>query len=431
MLKDNGHQAFFVGGCVRDHVMGIEPHDFDLATSATPDQVESIFPKTIPTGKSFGVMRVLMDDSDIEVATFRSDSKTSDGRRPDKVEWSTLKEDADRRDFTINSLFTEDFETIIDPHGGLDDIKNETIRFIGDPHDRIEEDKLRMVRAVRFAGKLGFSIHPESFAAICQHTDELVTNVSAERLREEMTKILMIPDPTHALIQMRATGLLQKIIPEIMGMWDQCGEQSPKHHAEGNVWEHTLLVIQNTLPLNIETRWSALLHDIGKPGTQKVEGEKISNHGHEFLGAKMTTNILRRLKFPNDQIKKISSIVEHHMDFHRLKEMRDHKLCRLFALGHNEESKFLAIGDGRGSIGKHDTVKEIAEMLDIFHAVQTKWQGKLPTPLINGDDLITLDGKLPRHQFGRVLEKILNVQIDNPNLTKEDLLKRAKGMFVK
>ena len=281
-LRDHGYQAVYAGGCVRDMILGLTPADYDVATDALPEIVESLFEKTLPVGKNFGVIIVIIDDVQVEVATFRTDSATSDGRRPDSVVFSSMEEDAKRRDLTINGMFYDPIkEELIDCVKGHEDIHDKIIRLIGDPEARIAEDKLRMLRVVRFAAKLGFSVDSATMRTVKAHSSE-IKQVSAERITEELQKILRTGNYRKAVDLLFETGLIDHILPEITAM-KGC-EQPVDYHPEGDVLEHTILALES-LPIDAsdELRMGVLLHDVGKPPTQTFE-DRIRFSGHDPTG---------------------------------------------------------------------------------------------------------------------------------------------------
>ena len=317
-LRDAGHQAYLVGGCVRDLVLGVEPTDYDVATDATPDEVMRIFPETYAVGAQFGVVLVpLRDDANrtVEVATFRSDIGYSDGRHPDQVCFSqSAREDVERRDFTINGLLLDPVKNeVLDFVGGRKDLDAGIIRAIGDPALRFSEDKLRMLRAVRFAARFGYTIEPATFAAI-QKLAVGISQVSRERVRDELTKMLTAGRARQAFLLLDQTGLLREVLPEISAM--KGVQQPPEFHPEGDVFVHTLLLLQALPhPCPATLAWGALLHDVGKPPTFRVAPDRIRFDNHVDVGVKMAEAICRRLRFANDDTEQILALVANHMRF--------------------------------------------------------------------------------------------------------------------
>ncbi len=325
-LRSRGYEAYFVGGCVRDILLKKKPKDFDIATNATPDHVQKIFPKTVPVGAQFGVILVVRDGLTFEVATFRTDKGYVDGRHPTAVKFTDAKEDAVRRDFTANGLFYDPVDKkVLDWVNGQKDIKRKLIRAIGEPKRRFLEDKLRMLRAVRFASVLGFKIEAKTFAAIKKFAPEIHA-VSHERVRDELVKMLTGPVPELALSLLDKSGLLRYVLPEIEKMK---GVQQPKaYHPEGDVFKHTKLLLKHLKNPTAELAFSALLHDVGKPATFR-RADRIRFNGHEVVGAKMAEEILTRLRFSNDLKGKIVACVEGHMRFKDVKQMRQSTLKKM------------------------------------------------------------------------------------------------------
>lgn len=413
-LKQHSFEAVIAGGWVRDKLLGAQSSDIDIATNATPQEVEKIFPKTIPVGKAFGVMIVVLEGEQFEVATFRTDSDSSDGRRPDSVTFSSMKEDAERRDLTINGLFFDPLtENVHDFVGGQQDIEDGVIRFIGNPSQRIAEDKLRILRAVRFAARMDFKIESATLEALKKHCGEVVT-VSAERIGEELLKMLRLENADKAFLLLKETGILKHVLPEISAMVGV--EQSPEHHPEGDVFVHTMLALKH-LPENAtdELRMAALLHDVGKPVVTKFERGRWRFDGHEITGAEMTDEILSRLRFSNEFIKRVSALVANHMKFIHVKQMRVAKLKRFVRQDHFEEHKALHKVDSLASHGDLSSL-EFLETLE-FPPETIK-----PKPLINGHDLIKL-GLKPGPKFKEILVEFEDAQLEGRITTREEALK--------
>ncbi|MDD5589179.1 MAG: CCA tRNA nucleotidyltransferase [Candidatus Nanoarchaeia archaeon] len=422
-LRDNGHQAVLAGGSVRDILLGIEPHDWDIATSATPDQVEKIFPKTIAVGKSFGVMIVLIDDEKFEVATFRKDSSESDGRRPDSVEFCNMEEDAKRRDFTINGMFFDPIENkVIDFVGGQDDLKNGIVRFIGDPEERIKEDYLRMLRFARF--ELRFSKkYPEqiSVGAILKN-NHLIQNISQERIVQELFKILNIKKTFAAINFLYNLKLIKYIIPEIESMINI--KQPEQFHPEGDVWTHTLLVCDFLDKMNADPELilAGLLHDIGKPSTQTFE-DRIRFNGHDKAGVEIATKICERLKLSNDQTKRILWLIETHMWPMNVSKKRKSKLKMMMDNPYFEDLLKLHEADCLASHVNLDNLNFMKEKYEEF-----KIEKGLPQPLINGGDLLDM-GLTAGPLFGKILKIVRELQLDGVISTKEQAIEQAKGLI--
>jgi poly(A) polymerase len=403
-LQNVGFQAVYAGGYVRDKIMGLESHDIDIATNATPDTVEKMFEDTIPVGKAFGVIRVIIDEVQYEVATFRSDSKTSDGRHPDSVVFSTIEEDAQRRDLTINGMFFDPIrKNILDYVGGQEDIKNKVIRLIGDPNQRIAEDKLRMMRAIRFSARFDFEIVQSTFDAIVHHASE-ISQVSAERIFEEIIKILRLHKPHASINMLMESGLMQYIIPEFIAM-KGC-EQPVDYHPEGCVYQHTLDALSYLKKdASDELLMATLLHDIGKPKTQTFE-DRIRFNNHDSVGASLTETILKRMKASNEFTDQVVSLVSNHMKFMHVQDMRSSKLKRFMRMNKFEEHIALHYVDCMSSHGKTDNVDFINKKLIEIEPEQIR-----PVRLFTGEHLIEL-GFNPGKIFKVILEEVEDLQLE-------------------
>jgi poly(A) polymerase len=418
-LSEHGHKAYFAGGCVRDFLLGSTPNDIDIATSALPDEVESLFPKTLAIGKAFGVILVVDEDQEFEVATFRSDGSYSDGRRPDSVKFTSLEEDAKRRDLTINGMFYDPLaQKIIDVVDGQTDLRQKLVRLIGDPKQRIEEDKLRLLRVIRFAAKLDFEIDPETFSVVKQFAHQ-ITIVSPERIGEELTKILRVKNKKRAIELLFDTGLIEHVLPEVKKM-EGC-DQPVEYHPEGDVLKHTLLAISN-LPEDAsdELLWGTFLHDIGKPVTQTFE-DRIRFSCHDTKGKEITENILRRLKFSNEFIEHVSALVGNHMKFMHVRDMRVSKLKRFMNLNKFEEHVSLHKADCMSSHEGLDNYDFIVEKLKTFEATPEKViLSKLPR-LVTGHDLLNM-GYKQGPIFRTILTDIEDQQLEDTLSSKEAAL---------
>ena len=386
-LREHGHRAVFAGGCVRDLLLGAEPKDWDVATDATPDLVRSYFPQTEAVGAHFGVILVIADGDDVrtatEVATFRHDVSYSDGRRPSEVLYSrSPEEDVERRDFTVNGLLLDPFRfeagedlhaCVMDFVGGYDDLEAKFIRAIGNPVRRFEEDKLRMLRAVRFAARFGFTIEPHTLAAI-QHEAANIEIVSCERIREELTRILTQGAPRRGLELLDETGLLAHVLPEIAKLKGVA--QPPQFHPEGDVWTHTLMLLDH-LPspkdgdVSPTLAWGMLLHDVGKPATftppdPAKPGDRIRFNGHVEVGVAIARSLLNRLRFSNDDREQILALIKHHMQFGDVEKMKQSTLKRFLRLPHFEEHLALHRADcmsAHGKLGCYDLALSAYEEL--------------------------------------------------------------------
>ena len=405
-LRGAGHRAYFAGGCVRDALRGVEPHDYDIATDARPEEVQAIFPKSMAVGAHFGVVVVRTGGEHVEVATFRTDGSYKDGRRPEEVTYSTPEEDAQRRDFTVNGLFYDPAtEEVIDFVGGRADLAAQVLRAIGDPAARFREDHLRLRRAVRFATTLGWEVEPATWAAVKTEASTLA-KISIERIRDEFMKIMLHPNRVRGLDLLDESGLLTHIVPEMEAL-KGC-DQPPQFHPEGDVWVHTRLML-SLLPevVSAPLVLSVLLHDIAKPATRTIdETGRIRFNGHDDLGAQMTGDILRRLKFSNDIIDATVEAVLLHMKFMHVQDMRTAKLKRWMAHPTFDDQMALHRVDCLGCHG----------MLDNYEFLQAKQaafanEPVIPPPLLTGHDLLKL-GYPPGREIGRLLTLVQDQQLD-------------------
>ncbi|HEX3092813.1 MAG TPA: CCA tRNA nucleotidyltransferase [Candidatus Angelobacter sp.] len=424
-LREHGYSAYLVGGCVRDLLLNREPADYDVATSATPHEVIRIFPQTFAVGAQFGVVLVPVrrdaadgerDNLVTEVATFRSDGAYSDGRHPDEVQFSPdARMDVQRRDFTINGLLLDpDTREVLDYVGGRDDLQRGIVRTIGQAHQRFAEDKLRMLRAVRFAARFGYTIDGQTFAAIRELAPQ-IHQVSHERVRDEILKMLTEGHARRAFELLDQTNLLEQVLPEIKKM--QGVEQPPQYHPEGDVWIHTLMLLEG-LPAGCSKTLAlgALLHDVGKPPTFRVAPDRIRFDGHAEIGTKMAGEICRRFRLSNDDTGQVLSLVANHMRFADLTRMKDSTLKRFFRLPGFEQHLELHRLDCQSShrdLSLYDFAKEKFHMLP---AEQIR-----PQPLITGDDLIAA-GYKPGPQFKELLTAVEDAQLDGSISTKEEAL---------
>lgn len=433
ILQDAGHQAVFAGGCVRDQLLGIEPKDIDIATSATPDQVEALFDKTVPVGKAFGVVRVLMNGFEFEVATFREDAKTGDGRRPDSVTFSTMQADAMRRDLTINGMFWDPIMGVLhDFVDGRRDLQSKKIRFIGNPVERIEEDALRMLRAVRFAVKFDAVLTGKDSLAISDNSWRIEA-LSGERIFDEMTKILRLHKPRAWMPFMWSSGLMGHILPEVSHL--MICEQGAPFHCEGNAFEHTIRVLE-ALPSDAsdELLWGALLHDIGKPRTSapsKSNPGSFSFHGHDNVGAEMTIELLRdRFKTSSDFTFTVSELVRRHMQMHTLHEMRMCTARRLLAEPFIEDLMKLSVADESGCILDPAARIELAfpkwqkRVTEIRADFAARGTPLVPGCLVTGKDLIDAGFK-PSPNFKVTLNRIHDDQLNGVFESREAALEKA------
>src|SRR5579872_5924795 len=332
-LRAAGHSAYFVGGCVRDLLLNIAPQDYDVATSAHPEQVMALFPDTIPVGAQFGVVLVVTRPDgekpiQVEVATYRSDVGYSDGRHPDSVRYSeTAEQDVQRRDFTINGLLFDPVKNeVLDFVDGRGDLEHKIVRTIGHPRERFHEDKLRMMRAVRFAARLGYNIESGTKAAIRELARE-IHQVSRERIRDELDKMLTEGQARRCFELLDETGLLVEVLPEVSVL--KGVQQPPQYHPEGDVWVHTLLLLEGLeKDCSKSLAWGVLLHDVGKPPTFRIAPDRIRFDQHAEVGTCMAEAICRRLRFPNDITEQVSALVANHMRFGDTKKMKESTLKR-------------------------------------------------------------------------------------------------------
>jgi poly(A) polymerase len=431
-LSARGHQAYLAGGCVRDLLLNREPADYDVATDATPPQVMQIFPQTYAVGEQFGVVLVPYAKKEaaisvsvrseqtsthhrgaIEVATFRSDVGYSDGRHPDEVRFTKdPREDVERRDFTINGMMLDPATNeILDFVGGRADLNAGIIRAIGDPERRFAEDKLRMLRAVRFAARFDYEIEPPTLAAI-QKLASKIHQVSAERVREELNKMLTEGHARRAFQLLDATGLLQEVLPDIAAM--KGVDQPPQYHPEGDVFVHTLLLLDK-LPAGASKTlaWGALLHDVGKPPTFRVAPDRIRFDGHVDVGVKMAAEILRRLRFSNDETDRILALVDHHMRFGQVQQMNQSTLKKFLRLPGFDEHLELHRMDSLSSHGQLGAYEFVCQQLQSMPAAAIR-----PAPLITGRDLIEA-GYAPGPRFKEILGVVEDAQLEGRLTSRE------------
>lgn len=436
-LRRKGHQAYLVGGCVRDLLLGREPADFDVTTDATPDEVMRIFPETYSVGMQFGVVLVpargaegaafngLSSDSKsnpIEVATFRSDVGYSDGRHPDQVQFSKNPEkDVQRRDFTINGLLLDPLNNeVLDFVGGREDLEAKIIRTIGDPERRFAEDKLRMLRAVRFAARFGYEIDSASFAAIQKHAAE-IHQVSRERVRDELTKMLTEGNAREAFLLLDDSGLLKEVLPEISAM--KGVEQPPQFHPEGDVFVHTLLLLHKLPhPSAATLAWGALLHDVGKPPTFRV-ADRIRFDGHVEVGVKMARNILQRLRFSNADCDQILALVNNHMRFADVQRMKDSTFKKFVRIPLFDEHLALHRIDCLSSHGDLSSYDFTCERMAAIPAETIR-----PAPLITGVDLIKA-GYTPGPLFKEILAGIEDEQLEDRLHTPQEAMQVVREKY--
>ncbi|RTZ64911.1 MAG: CCA tRNA nucleotidyltransferase [Verrucomicrobia bacterium] len=421
-LAKAGFQVFWVGGCVRDARLGQAPTDYDIATDATPDEIEHLFRKTIPVGKQFGVIMVLEAGHEYQVATFRAEGDYADGRRPGSVRFTDAREDALRRDFTINGLFYDPLaDELHDWVGGQADLEARRIRTIGDPAERFGEDRLRLLRAVRFAVQLGFEIEPATFAVVQQHA-AAIREVSAERIRDELLKLFRPLHAARGLDLLHESRLLPEVLPELAATIG-C-EQPPEYHPEGDVFTHIRLMLSH-LPADAGTTliWSVLMHDIAKPATLSRDGGRIRFLGHEKVGATMALEIMNRLRFPKAESAAVKTSVRHHMQLKDAQQMRPATLRKLFLRPTFPVELALHRLDSLASSGKLDNFEFLEAKLGEFQD-----QPELQKPLVDGGDLIAL-GQVPGAELGRLLSDIRDRQLAGELTTREKALAWAREVL--
>jgi len=456
-LRERRHQAYLAGGCVRDLLLGHDPADYDVATDATPDEVMEIFPETYAVGAQFGVVLVPLPESErtrlnpprtskpcdsasgsgeeagtafghqhkaaVEVATFRHDIAYSDGRHPDQVRFSRdPREDVERRDFTINGLLLDPLTNeVLDFVGGRSDLERKVIRAIGDPELRFAEDKLRMLRGVRFAARFEYAIEANTFAAI-QRWAAQTRQVSRERVRDELTRMLIEGHARRAFELLDSSGLLPEVLPEISAM--KGVEQPPNFHPEGDVFVHTLLLLEKLpRPCPVTLAWGALLHDVGKPPTFRRAPDRIRFDDHVNVGVKMAEEICRRLRFSNEDTGQILALVGNHMRFGDVQRMKPSTFKKFIRLPHFDEHLELHRLDCESS---HRSLK-----LYDFTRAQIKElppESVHPKPLVSGDDLIAA-GYEPGPQFKQILEAVEDAQLDGKLSSKTEALSFIRRYF--
>jgi putative nucleotidyltransferase with HDIG domain len=435
-LRQRGFQAYLVGGCVRDLLLQREPKDFDVATNATPDQVMNIFPETYAVGAQFGVVLVPVPGEpstndhkfsrhtgSVEVATFRSDIGYSDGRHPDEVRFSQdPREDVARRDFTINGMLLDpESGEVLDFVGGRKDLQDRIIRTIGDAERRFAEDKLRMLRAVRFAARFEYAIEPATFAAIRKQAQEAEV-VSRERVRDELTRMLTEGPARRAFLLLDQAGLLREVLPEISAM--KGVEQPQEFHPEGDVFAHTLLLLENLPhPCPPTLAWGALLHDVGKPATFRVAPDRIRFDNHVEVGVKVAQQICSRLRFSGDDTEQVLALIDNHMRFGHVGRMKESTLKRFLRLPHFDQHLALHRADCLASHGDLRTYDLITEKLNAIPPENMR-----PARLVKGDDLIAA-GYQPGPKFREILNAVEDAQLEGRLPSKDEALEFVRREF--
>jgi poly(A) polymerase len=418
-LRQAGYQALWAGGCVRDLTLGLTPSDYDVATDARPEEVMDLFRRrTVPVGEAFGVVRVRGPHGsglEVEVATFRSDGAYVDGRRPESVVFSSPKQDAERRDFTINGMFFDPFSgAVIDHVGGLDDLRDKVLRAIGDPSARFREDKLRLLRAARFAARFGLTIEPATRAAVESMADQ-VTVVAAERIAQELRRMLVQESRAEAMELMLQTRLAAAVLPPVVAMKGVF--QGKPVQPEGDLWDHTMLVLR-LLPRapSFPLAFAALLHDVGKPATKSYHGGRYSFHNHETVGRDIADSLCRALKLSNAERERVTRLVEFHQYLGEAKKLRESKLKRMLARPGIEELLALHRADALASTGDTSQVDYCEYYL------KNEPGGPINPPrLLNGHDL-TRHGLTPGAHFKAVLDLVYEAQLEGQVHSKREAL---------
>ncbi len=424
-LRSAGFEAFLVGGCVRDLVMRREAKDYDVTTSAKPAQVLKIYLEGLTIGAQFGVVAVVLPSGIVEVATFRSDGNYTDGRHPVEVQYAgSAREDVSRRDFTINGLLLDPLaptleEGLLDYVGGLADIEGRVIRTIGKPEERFAEDRLRMLRAVRFAARFRFELD-QAVAEAIRALASAIKEVSAERIRDEIVRILTEGEARRGFELLDETGLLAQVLPEVKAM--QGVKQPPEFHPEGDVWTHTLIMLESMRSPTATLALGALLHDVGKPPTFSIR-DRIRFDEHERVGTVMAEDILRRLRFSNQQIEQVMALVSNHMrfkDFPKMRRSTQLRFLRLEEFGEHLELHRLDCQSSHADLTNYEMARRIME--------ETPREQVKPRPLVNGDDLIAL-GYEPSPGFKTMLQAVEDAQLEGLIGSREAGLELIKQRF--
>ncbi len=418
-LRNAGFEAYWAGGCVRDLLLGIKPKDFDIVTSAKPEQIENLLEKTIPIGKQFGVILTIENGHHFEIATFRSDSGYTDGRRPDAVEFTTAEQDAQRRDFTINGLFYDPLtDQVLDFVEGQKDLEAQLIRFIGDPKRRIEEDHLRILRAVRFKNQLNFQYEPNTYKALNENSSLVIHKVSQERIAAELNAMLLTPKPSNALSDLEDLQILKIILPELQALKGLA--QPVKYHEEGDVWNHTMGALDSlTSDTPLSVRWATLLHDIGKYQTFELK-ERIRYDHHAEVSSQISREILMRLKQPKALIDQVIWLTKNHMIMGQLLEMSLGKKRNWFL-----HPWFLHLLQ----VMKADIAGTIPADYSLYEKILAEYRETLnlhpekPKPLLDGNEIMELLNLRPGKELGNIVEMLMEHQLAGEIKTKEDAKK--------
>lgn len=418
-LRAHGHEALLAGGCVRDRLLGRRPKDYDVATSATPDQVRPLFRKTLAIGAQFGVVVVLSGKARVEVATFRRDETYTDGRHPTAVRFTSADQDARRRDFTINALFYDPLRRrTLDYVGGLKDLRRGLVRAVGNAEERFREDHLRMLRAVRFSSRLGFPLHRDTASAI-RRLAPLIRRVSGERLRDELALMLTDASRAKAMEMARRLGLLERILPEVTAMK---GCKQGRVHPEGDAWRHTMLCLESLGRTDFLTALATLLHDIGKPPTADYSDGGVHFYGHPQVGAEMARDIAARLRLSAAQTDELVWVVRHHLDFLHVRQMRQATLKRIFQ---NPYFPTLARVQRADALGSRCTLADHRYIMRAYR--RTLAEGLKPKPLVTGHDLLAL-GMRPGPAVGRILGELYDRQLEGALPSRRAALAAARRL---
>jgi poly(A) polymerase len=420
-LREKGYESYFAGGCVRDMLLKKPPQDYDIVTNAKPDEVDKLFSQTIPVGAQFGVMLVVIEGEPFEVATFRYDGPYLDGRRPAQVRYGSLQEDILRRDFTVNGMVYDPIEDrLIDMVEGRKDLERRSIRAIGNPRERFQEDRLRMVRAVRFAASLGFTIEEQTFRAICELAPA-IGDISWERIGEEITRILTEGEARKGFELLDATGLLKILLPEIEAMKEV--EQTPDYHPEGDVFTHTLLTLSHLQAPTETLAYGCLLHDVGKPVCFRRDGDRLTFYGHTEKGAEIAEEVLKRLKRSRATWERVTYLVRNHLRHTQAPHMRLSTLKRFLREEGIDELLELTRIDAlsaNGDLQYYNFCKQkLAELKeDEIH----------PEPLLRGRDLIAM-GFIPGPIFQKILKQVEEAQLGGELTSREDAMAWVRKNF--
>jgi poly(A) polymerase len=420
-LREVGHQAFLVGGCVRDLLLGVKPRDFDIATDARPDRIMDLFPRSGRVGAHFGVVLVRDVFDQVEVATFRSDHDYEDGRHPEYVRFERdPREDVLRRDFTINGLMMDpDTGNVLDFVDGRGDLARGVVRAIGDPYARFREDHLRLLRGVRFAARFGFEIDPATFDAI-RRDHALILKVAMERVREELVLILTEGGARRGFELLDDSGMLADLLPEVAAMKGVA--QPPEYHPEGDVWRHTLLLLEQLRQPTPTLALGALLHDVGKPPTLRV-AERIRFDGHVEEGVRLARIILTRLRFSREEIEQVEALIDNHMRFKDVSRMKESTLKRFLRLPQFEEHLELHRLDALSSNRRLDNYALAKGKLEEYTAEHLQ-----PTPLLTGADLIGM-GYEPGPRFSQMLALLEDAQLEGRIVSQDEARELVREMF--